>query len=69
MTESGCGWQDFGGGALLWNCERRLPAYPFGLSLIDELDGRPQTALEPPLRLGFGGHGEPRCGQAWVGAG
>jgi hypothetical protein len=66
VTEAGCGWQDFGGGALLWNCEPRPPTYPFGLSLIDELDGDPQTVLEPPLRLGFGGHGET---PTWAGVG
>lgn len=57
VAEPGCMWRAFGGGALLWNCEPRGPTDP-GYSLIDELDGSPQTVLKPPTALGFGGHGE-----------
>jgi hypothetical protein len=57
-AEPGCTWRAFGGGALLWNCEPLPPARPSGYSLIDELDGSPQTVLQPPIGLGFGGHGE-----------
>ena len=57
VTEPGCMWRAFGGGALLWNCEPLAPTDP-GHSLIDALDGSPRTVLAPPTRLGFGGHGE-----------
>ena len=57
VAEPGCVWRAFGGGALLWNCEPITPTDP-GHSLIDELDGSPQTVLKPPTALGVGGHGE-----------
>ncbi|MEA2219289.1 MAG: hypothetical protein QOJ35_1915 [Solirubrobacteraceae bacterium] len=57
VAEPGCTWRAFGGGALLWNCEPLAPTDP-GHSLIDELDGSPQTVLKPPTALGVGGHGE-----------
>jgi len=56
VTEAGCAWRSFGGGALLWNCATAA-GYPFGYSLVDELAGAQRRVLAPPA-VPSGAHGE-----------